>query len=40
MPNPEGYRKALRLFHMAEKFGLPVITFIDTQGAFPGLEAE
>jgi acetyl-CoA carboxylase carboxyl transferase subunit alpha len=40
MPNPEGYRKALRLFHMAEKFGLPIITFIDTQGAFPGLEAE
>ena len=40
MPNPEGYRKALRLFHMAEKFGLPLITFIDTQGAFPGLEAE
>jgi acetyl-CoA carboxylase carboxyl transferase subunit alpha len=40
MPNPEGYRKALRLFRMAEKFGLPIITFIDTQGAFPGLEAE
>ncbi len=40
MPNPEGYRKALRLFHMAEKFGLPLITLIDTQGAFPGLEAE
>lgn len=40
MPNPEGYRKALRLFHMAEKFGLPLITFIDTQGAYPGLEAE
>jgi acetyl-CoA carboxylase carboxyl transferase subunit alpha len=40
MPNPEGYRKALRLFRMAEKFGLPLITFIDTQGAFPGLEAE
>ena len=40
MPNPEGYRKALRLFHLAEKFGLPLITFIDTQGAFPGLEAE
>ncbi len=40
MPNPEGYRKALRLFHMAEKFGLPIITLIDTQGAFPGLEAE
>ncbi len=40
MPNPEGYRKALRLFRMAEKFKLPIITFIDTQGAFPGLEAE
>ena len=40
MPNPEGYRKALRLFPLAEKFGLPLITFIDTQGAFPGLEAE
>ena len=40
MPNPEGYRKALRLFRLAEKFKLPVINFIDTQGAFPGLEAE
>jgi len=40
MPNPEGYRKALRLFRLAEKFGLPLITLIDTQGAFPGLEAE
>ncbi len=40
MPQPEGYRKALRLFRLAEKFGLPVITMIDTQGAFPGLEAE
>ena len=40
MPNPEGYRKALRLMKMAEKFGKPVITFIDTPGAFPGLEAE
>ena len=40
MANPEGYRKALRLFRMAEKFGLPLFTFIDTQGAFPGLEAE
>ncbi|MBN8550798.1 MAG: acetyl-CoA carboxylase carboxyltransferase subunit alpha [Deltaproteobacteria bacterium] len=40
MPQPEGYRKALRLFRMAEKFGLPVICFIDTQGAYPGLEAE
>lgn len=40
MPQPEGYRKALRLFHMAEKFGLPVICLIDTQGAYPGIEAE
>jgi acetyl-CoA carboxylase carboxyl transferase subunit alpha len=40
MPNPEGYRKALRLFGLAEKFRMPLITFIDTQGAFPGLEAE
>jgi acetyl-CoA carboxylase carboxyl transferase subunit alpha len=40
MPNPEGYRKALRLFHMAEKFKLPLINFIDTQGAYPGIEAE
>lgn len=40
MPNPEGYRKALRLFKMAEKFNKPIITFIDTPGAFPGLEAE
>jgi acetyl-CoA carboxylase carboxyl transferase subunit alpha len=40
MPQPEGYRKAKRLFRLAENFGLPVITFIDTQGAFPGLEAE
>jgi len=40
MPNPEGYRKALRLYALAERFGLPVITFIDTKGAFPGLEAE
>jgi len=40
MPNPEGFRKALRLFRLAEKFGLPLITFIDTQGAVPGLEAE
>lgn len=40
MANPEGYRKALRLFRMAEKFGLPIINLIDTQGAFPGLEAE
>ncbi len=40
MPQPEGYRKALRLFRLAEKFEIPVITLIDTQGAFPGLEAE
>jgi acetyl-CoA carboxylase carboxyl transferase subunit alpha len=40
MPNPEGYRKAYRLFSMAEKFGLPVFCFLDTPGAFPGLEAE
>lgn len=40
MPHPEGYRKALRLMKLAEKFQLPVITFIDTPGAYPGLEAE
>lgn len=40
MPNPEGYRKAYRLFTMAEKFSLPVICFLDTPGAFPGIEAE
>jgi len=40
MANPEGYRKALRLMKMAEKFNKPVITLIDTPGAFPGLEAE
>jgi acetyl-CoA carboxylase carboxyl transferase subunit alpha len=40
MANPEGYRKALRLMKMAEKFNKPVICFIDTPGAFPGLEAE
>lgn len=40
MPNPEGYRKALRLMKMAEKFKIPVVTLIDTPGAFPGLEAE
>lgn len=40
MANPEGYRKALRLMKMAEKFNRPVITFIDTPGAYPGLEAE
>ncbi len=40
MPGPEGYRKALRLMKQAEKFGRPIITFIDTPGAYPGLEAE
>ena len=40
MPNPEGYRKALRLMQMAEKFDMPVVCLIDTPGAFPGLEAE
>lgn len=40
MANPDGYRKALRLMKMAERFGFPVITLIDTPGAFPGLEAE
>jgi len=40
MANPEGYRKALRLMKMAEKFGRPVVTIIDTPGAYPGLEAE
>lgn len=40
MPNPEGYRKAIRLYELADRFGLPVVTFIDTPGAFPGIEAE
>lgn len=40
MPQPEGYRKAMRLMRQAEKFGRPVITFVDTPGAYPGLEAE
>ena len=40
MPNPEGYRKALRLMKSAEKFNIPVVTFIDTPGAYPGIEAE
>jgi acetyl-CoA carboxylase carboxyl transferase subunit alpha len=40
MPNPEGYRKALRLFNLAEKFHLPVLTFIDTSGAYPGVGGE
>jgi acetyl-CoA carboxylase carboxyl transferase subunit alpha len=39
-PRPEGYRKALRLMHLAERFGLPVLTFIDTPGAYPGIGAE
>ncbi len=40
MPRPEGYRKALRLFYLAERFGRPVVSFIDTQGAYPGVGAE
>ena len=40
MPRPEGYRKAMRLLHLAEKFKLPVLTFIDTPGAYPGVGAE
>jgi acetyl-CoA carboxylase carboxyl transferase subunit alpha len=40
MPRPEGYRKALRIMKMAERFGLPVVTFIDTPGAYPGIGAE
>ncbi|BBO20372.1 MAG: acetyl-CoA carboxylase carboxyltransferase subunit alpha [Burkholderiales bacterium] len=40
MPRPEGYRKALRLMRLAEKFGIPVVTFIDTPGAYPGIDAE
>src|SRR5690606_17010840 len=40
MPRPEGYRKALRLMKLAEKFGLPVFTFVDTPGAYPGIGAE
>jgi acetyl-CoA carboxylase carboxyl transferase subunit alpha len=40
MPQPEGYRKALRLMKLAEKFGLPVLSFIDTPGAYPGVESE
>jgi len=39
-PKPEGYRKALRLMKLAEKYGLPVVSFVDTQGAYPGLDAE
>src|SRR4029453_7491729 len=40
MPKPEGYRKALRLMRVAEKFGRPIISFIDTPGAYPGIDAE
>ena len=40
MPNPEGYRKALRVMQIAEKFGRPIFTFVDTPGAYPGLGAE
>jgi len=39
-PNPDGYRKAIRLYELADRFRLPILTFIDTQGAFPGIEAE
>jgi acetyl-CoA carboxylase carboxyl transferase subunit alpha len=40
MPHPEGYRKAMRLYELADRFGLPVLTFVDTPGAFPGIGAE
>lgn len=40
MPNPEGYRKAIRMYELAERFGLPILTLIDTPGAFPGIGAE
>ncbi|EYF00033.1 acetyl-CoA carboxylase carboxyltransferase subunit alpha [Chondromyces apiculatus] len=40
MPHPEGYRKAIRLYEMADRFGLPILTFIDTPGAYPGIGAE
>ena len=40
MPHPEGYRKALRLMKQAEKFGRPIVTLIDTPGAYPGIGAE
>ena len=40
MAGPEGYRKALRLMKLAEKFNIPIVTFIDTPGAFPGIKAE
>ena len=40
MPRPEGYRKAMRLMRLAEKFGIPIMTFVDTPGAYPGVNAE
>src|SRR6185503_6441419 len=40
MPRPEGYRKAVRLMHLADKFGRPIVSFIDTPGAYPGIGAE
>ncbi|HKQ71034.1 MAG TPA: acetyl-CoA carboxylase carboxyltransferase subunit alpha [Polyangiaceae bacterium] len=40
MPRPEGYRKAIRMYEMADRFGLPILTFIDTTGAYPGIDAE
>jgi acetyl-CoA carboxylase carboxyl transferase subunit alpha len=40
MPNPEGYRKAIRVYELAERFGLPIFTFVDTSGAYPGIGAE
>lgn len=40
MPNPEGYRKAQRMYELADRFGLPILTFVDTAGAYPGLEGE
>ena len=40
MPKPDGYRKALRVMKLAEKFGRPILTFIDTPGAYPGIDAE
>ncbi len=40
MPNPEGYRKAVRIYELAERFSLPIFTFVDTSGAYPGIEAE
>jgi acetyl-CoA carboxylase carboxyl transferase subunit alpha len=40
MPRPEGYRKAIRMYELADRFGLPILTFIDTPGAYPGIDAE